>query len=78
MVVGINSLLILLLVRHVTARAVGGLGTALLFFAATGWEAFWLVDSSAIRRWGRCHRLAARVCGLHYLGVATHRAARSQ
>ncbi|EFD79710.1 predicted protein [Mycobacterium tuberculosis T85] len=55
MVVGINSLLILLLVRHVTARAVGGLGTALLFFAATGLGAFLanVLTPTAIRRWGR-------------------------
>ncbi len=55
MVVGINSLLILLLVHHMTAPAVGGLGTALLFFAATGIGAFLanVLTPSVVRRWGR-------------------------
>ena len=54
MVVGINSLLILLLLHHMTARA-GGLGTAMLFFAATGLGAFLanLLTPSVVRRWGR-------------------------
>ncbi len=55
MVVGINSLVMLLLVRHVTAPAIGGLGTALLFFAATGLGAFLanVLTPAAIRHWGR-------------------------
>lgn len=55
MVVGINSLLILLLVHHLTGPAAGGLGTALLFFAATGLGAFLanVLTPSAVRRWGR-------------------------
>ncbi len=55
MVVGINSLLILLLVHHMTAPAVGGLETALVFFAATGLGAFLanVLTPAAIRRWGR-------------------------
>ncbi|QUR65706.1 MFS transporter [Mycobacterium spongiae] len=55
MVVGINSLLVLLLVQHMTAPAFGGLGTALMFFAATGLGAFLanVLTPAAIRRWGR-------------------------
>jgi MFS family permease len=55
MVVGINSLLILLLVHHMTDPAVGGLGTALVFFAATGLGAFLanVLTPAIIRRWGR-------------------------
>lgn len=55
MVVGINSLLILLLVHHLGTPTEGGLGTALLFFAATGLGAFLanVLTPSAIRRWGR-------------------------
>lgn len=55
MVIGINSLLILLLVHHVTAPGVGGLGTALLFFTATGLGAFLsnVLTPAVIRRWGR-------------------------
>jgi MFS family permease len=55
MVVGINSLLILLLVHHMTIPEAGGLGTALLFFAATGVGAFLanVLTPLTIRRWGR-------------------------
>ena len=55
MVIGINSLLILLLVHHVTAPGVGGLGTALLFFTATGLGAFLsnVLTPAVVRRWGR-------------------------
>ncbi len=55
MVVGINSLLILLLVHHMANPQAGGLGTALLFFAATGLGAFLanVLTPPAIRRWGR-------------------------
>ncbi len=55
MVVGINSLLMLLLVHHLAPPASGGLGTALLFFAVAGLGAFLanLLTPWAIRRWGR-------------------------
>ncbi|AKN18392.1 MFS transporter [Mycobacterium haemophilum DSM 44634] len=55
MVVGINSLLILVLVHHMKSPAVGGLGTVLLFFAATGIGAFLatVLTPPAVRRWGR-------------------------
>jgi MFS family permease len=55
MVVGINSLLILLLVHHMTGPQTGGFGTALLFFGAAGLGAFLanLLTPPAIRRWGR-------------------------
>jgi MFS family permease len=55
MVVGINSLLMLLLVHHKESFAIGGLGTALLFVAASGIGAFvaTLLTPPAVRRWGR-------------------------
>ena len=55
MVVGINSLLILLLVHHMQDPAVGGLGIALLFFAASGLGSFLatVLTPPAVRRWGR-------------------------
>jgi hypothetical protein len=55
MVVGINSLLMLLLVHHLAHPAAGGLATALLFFAVAGIGAFLanVLTPSAIRRWGR-------------------------
>jgi MFS family permease len=55
MVVGINSLLILLLVHHMTGPEAVGFGTALLFFGAAGLGAFLanLLTPPAIRRWGR-------------------------
>lgn len=55
MAVGINSLLILLLVRHLRGPDAGGLGTALIFFAATGLGAFLanVLTPVAVRRWGR-------------------------
>ncbi len=55
MVVGINSLVMLLLVHHLPGRATGGLGIALVFFAASGLGAFLanVLTPSAIRRWGR-------------------------
>lgn len=55
MVVGINSLVMLLLVHHLPGRATGGLGIALVFFAAAGLGAFlanvW--TPAVVRRWGR-------------------------
>ena len=55
MVLGINSLLLLLLVHHMQSPAVGGFGTALLFFAASGLGAFLatLLTPPALRSWGR-------------------------
>ncbi len=55
MVVGINSLVMLLLVHHLPGPTTGGLGIALVFFAASGLGAFLanVLTPSAIRRWGR-------------------------
>jgi hypothetical protein len=55
MVVGINSLLILMLAHHTKNPAVGGLGIALLFFAASGLGSFLatLLTPPTVRRWGR-------------------------
>jgi hypothetical protein len=55
MVVGINSLLILVLAHHVKDPAVGGLGIALLFFAASGLGSFLatVLTPPTVRRWGR-------------------------
>jgi Major Facilitator Superfamily len=55
MVVGINSLLMLLLAHHTKNPAVGGLGIALVFFAASGLGSFLatLLTPPTVRRWGR-------------------------
>ena len=55
MVVGINSLLLLLLAHHTRDPAVGGLGIALVFFAASGLGSFvaTLLTPPSVRRWGR-------------------------
>lgn len=55
MVVGINSLLLLLLAHHTKNPAFGGLGIALLFFAASGLGSFMstLLTPPTVRRWGR-------------------------
>lgn len=55
MVIGINSLLVLLLVHHMRDPQAGGLGTALVFFGAAGLGAFLanLLTPPAVRRWGR-------------------------
>ncbi len=55
MVVGINSLLVLLLVRSGDAAAVSALGSAMLFVAAAGAGSFLAnaVTPLAVRRWGR-------------------------
>lgn len=55
MVFGINSLLVLVMVRHSDTQQVAGLGTAVLFVAATGVGAFLAapVTPLAVRRWGR-------------------------
>ncbi|MGV0714627.1 MFS transporter [Mycolicibacterium sp. XJ662] len=55
MVFGINSLLVLVIVRHSDTQAVAGLGAAVLFVAATGAGSFLAapVTPIAVRRWGR-------------------------
>jgi MFS family permease len=55
MVFGVNSLLILLLAHHTKNAAVGGLGIALLFFAASGLGSFLAtaLTPPSVRRWGR-------------------------
>lgn len=55
MVVGINSLLLLLLAQHTKNAAIGGLGIALLFFAGSGLGAFLatVLTPLSVRRWGR-------------------------
>ncbi|MDT5107632.1 MAG: hypothetical protein QOI25_5145 [Mycobacterium sp.] len=52
---GINTLLVLVLVRHTGMRDVAGLGTVVLFVAATGLGAFvaTFLTPPAVRRWGR-------------------------
>ena len=55
MVFGINSLLVLVIVRHTGAEGVAGLGIAVVFVAATGTGSFLanVLAPSAIRRWSR-------------------------
>lgn len=55
MVFGLNTLLVLVLVRHSDTAAVAGLGTAVLFVAATGTGSFLAtaITPAAIKRWGR-------------------------
>lgn len=55
MVVGINTLLVLVIVRHAGAAGFGGLGTMAVFLAATGAGAFLanVLTPWAVRRWGR-------------------------
>jgi len=55
MVVGINSLVILLLAHHTKDPAVGGLGIALLLFAASGLGSLLAtaLTPPTVRRWGR-------------------------
>ncbi|WP_029112223.1 MFS transporter [Mycobacterium sp. URHB0044] len=54
-VFGFNTLLVLVIVRHTGMRDVAGLGTAVLFVAATGLGAFLatFITPSAVLRWGR-------------------------
>ncbi|HME16880.1 MAG TPA: MFS transporter [Mycobacterium sp.] len=56
MVFGLNTLVVLLLVRNGGAASVGALGGAMLFLAATGTGSFLanVVTPPAVRRWGRC------------------------
>jgi hypothetical protein len=55
MVFGINTLVVLLLVRTGGAASVGALGGAVLFLAATGSGSFLanVITPPAVRRWGR-------------------------
>jgi hypothetical protein len=55
MVFGINSLLVLVIVRHTGAEGFAGLGTAVVFVAATGIGAFLanVLAPATVRRWGR-------------------------
>jgi MFS family permease len=55
MVLGINTMLVLVIVRHTGEHGVAGLGTTVLFLGATGLGAFLatLVTPSAVARWGR-------------------------
>jgi len=55
MVLGINTLVVLVLVRHTGTSDLGGLGTVVVFVAATGGGAFLanLLTPWAVGRWGR-------------------------
>ncbi len=55
MVFGVNTLVVLLLVRSGGAASIGALGGAMLFLAATGTGSFLanVVTPPAVRRWGR-------------------------
>jgi MFS family permease len=55
MVLGINTLLVLVMVRQANVASVAGLGTAATFFAATGIGSFLAtaVTPTLVRRWGR-------------------------
>ncbi|MDA2991599.1 MAG: MFS transporter, partial [Actinomycetota bacterium] len=55
MVFGINSLLVLVIVRHTSMEGFVGLGTAVVFVAATGLGSFLanVLAPPAVRRWGR-------------------------
>ena len=55
MVFGLNTLLVLVLVRHVEAASVAGLGTTALFVAAAGAGSFLatMFTPAAVKRWGR-------------------------
>lgn len=54
-VFGINTLLVLVIVRYTDTPAVAGLGTAVIFVAATGTGSFLatLLTPASVRRWGR-------------------------
>ena len=55
MVFGINTLLVLVIVRHTGATGFGRLGTVAVFVATTGIGSFLAnnVDPAAVRWWGR-------------------------
>ncbi|ORW08281.1 MFS transporter [Mycobacterium kyorinense] len=77
MVFGINTLLVLLLVRHAGGTSVGGLGTAVLFVAATGTGSFLanVLTPPAVRRWGRyatANGALAIAAAIQLVGVGLH------
>ncbi|MGX9788785.1 MFS transporter [Mycobacterium sp. MMS18-G62] len=55
MVLGINTLLVLVMVRHTDTTEVAGLGTSVMFLAATGFGSFLAtaLTPTIVRRWGR-------------------------
>ena len=55
MVLGINSMLVFVMVRHGDSQSVAGFGTAALFFLVTGIGAFLanVITPIAVARWGR-------------------------
>ena len=55
MVIGINTLLVLVIVRHTGTADIAGLGTAAMLFASTGSGSFLanVLTPPAVRRWGR-------------------------
>ena len=55
MVFGINTLLVLVIVRHTSAAGIAGLGAAVVFVAATGGGSFLanVLTPVSVRRWGR-------------------------
>lgn len=55
MVFGINTLLVLVIVRHTGTTGFGGLGTAVVFVATNGIGSFLanVTTPTAVRRWGR-------------------------
>jgi len=55
MVLGVNTLLVLVLVRHTGSLDVAGLGTVVLFFSATGGGFFLatVITPAIVARWGR-------------------------
>lgn len=55
MVFGINTLLVLVMVRHTGTAGFAGLGTVVVFVAATGSGSFLanVLTPAAVRRWGR-------------------------
>lgn len=77
MVLGINSLLILVIVRDNDAQQVAGFGTAVLFFAASGVGQFLAaaVMPWAVRRWGRYRTANGALAGaalVQLAGVGLH------
>lgn len=72
MVLGINSLLVLVIVRHSDVHNVGGLGTVVVFVAATGIGAFLanVITPPAVRRWGRYATANGALLGAAAIQVA--------
>ena len=66
MVFGINTLLVLVIVRHTGSVNVAGLGVAVLFAAATGIGSFLanFLTPPAVRRWGRYATVNLRPAGV--------------